>query len=171
MTQGKPFLTSLNNSVVFRNQIINSALDFCKKELDSWLKKMEGKTKERVVHCHNNLTIDHYVKNNTEAFISWDNYTVDTPVLDLYNLYQKDYLKYDFSNFLETYNNKFILTDEEKKLLFILISMPFKIELKENEFNNTKKVNNLLTYIYKTENLIRPYYSPKNPKQEHNLEN
>ena len=38
------------------------------------------------------------------------------------------------------------------------------IKLNQNEFDNTRETNELLTYIYKTENLIRPYYSPQNIK-------
>ena len=41
-----------------------------------------------------------------------------------------------------------------------MISLPREIVLKDNEYDNTKEVNKLLTYIYKTEKLIRPYYAP-----------
>ena len=143
---------------------LTATFDFIKKELETWLKLMSEHTKERVVYCHNNLSISHYIKNTNEYFISWDNYTIDTPVLDLINLYQNDAHKYDFSNFLEIYNYKFPLTEEEKKLFFMMISLPKEIKLTGDEFTNTKEVNTLLTNIYKTENLIRPYYTPQEPK-------
>lgn len=131
---------------------------FIKKELDEWLKMMSEKTKERVVYCHNNLSVEHFLSSADDYFISWDKYTVDTPVLDLMNLYSNDYNKYEFSNFFEVYNQRFPLSDEEKKLFFIMISLPKKIEFTNFEYDNTTKINNLMTYIYKTENLIRPYY-------------
>ncbi|MDD2208454.1 MAG: hypothetical protein PHG03_00705 [Bacilli bacterium] len=131
---------------------------FIKKELDEWLKMMSEKTKERVVYCHNNLSVEHFLSSTDDYFISWDKYTIDTPVLDLMNLYSNDYNKYEFSNFFEVYNQRFPLSDEEKKLFFIMISLPKKIEFTNFEYDNTTKVNNLMTYIYKTENLIRPYY-------------
>ena len=131
---------------------------FIKKELDEWLKMMSEKAKERVVYCHNNLSVEHFLSSTDDYFISWDKYTIDTPVLDLMNLYSNDYNKYEFSNFFEVYNQRFPLSDEEKKLFFIMISLPKKIEFTNFEYENTTKVNNLMTYIYKTENLIRPYY-------------
>ena len=30
----------------------------------------------------------HYLKGNKDYLISWDNYTIDSPVLDLINLYK-----------------------------------------------------------------------------------
>ena len=144
---------------------INANLSFTKRELEAWLTSATSHTKERVVHCHNNLSIDHYIKNADDYFISWDNYTIDSPVLDLINLYKNDYNKYDFSNFLEIYNYKFPLSDEEKKLLFIIISLPHEVRLDAGEFKNTKVVNELLIKIYKTEKLIRSYYAPQNPKE------
>ncbi len=152
---------SPSNYLLIRNSSkLQANFNFIKSELDKWFKMMSEKTKERVVYCHNNLSIDHYVVNNNEYFISWDNYVIDTPVLDLINLYQNDYNKYEFSNFFDNYNKKFPLNKEELKLFFLMISLPREIVLKDNEYDNTKEVNKLLTYIYKTEKLIRPYYTP-----------
>lgn len=156
---------SPSNYLLIRNSSkLLASFKYVKEELDNWLKLMTDKTKERVVHCHNNLTIDHYLKNNNDYLISWDNYSIDTPILDLINLYQKDYNKYEFSNFLENYNQKFPLSNEELKLLFIMISQPKEVNYTQYEFDNTRKVNDMLTYLYKTEKLIRPYYAPQNIK-------
>ena len=161
----KDVVMSPSNYLLIRNSSkLISNFKYIKHELDNWFKLMVDKTKERVAYCHNNLTIDHYLKGNKDYLISWDNYTIDSPVLDLINLYKNDYNKYEFSNFLENYNNAFKLSDEERKLFFIVISLPNPIKLNQNEFDNTRETNELLTYIYKTENLIRPYYSPQNIK-------
>ncbi len=152
---------SPSNYLLIRNSSkLLANFEFIKKELDKWLKMMTEKTKERVVYCHNNLSIEHCLSNTEDYFVSWDNYSVDTPVLDLLNLFLNDYNKYEFSNFLEVYTQRFPLSDEEKKLFFIMISLPRKIEFTNIEYDNTVEVNNLLTYIYKTEKLIRPYYTP-----------
>ncbi|MFA7157626.1 MAG: hypothetical protein WC123_08090, partial [Bacilli bacterium] len=66
------------------------------------------------------------------------------------NLYTNDYNKYEFSNFLENYNQKFPLSNEELKLFFIMISLPKEVNYSIYEFDNTRKVNEMLTYIYKT---------------------
>ncbi|MDD3896086.1 MAG: hypothetical protein PHP49_03570 [Bacilli bacterium] len=152
------YLLIRNSSKLFAN------LKYIEDELDNWFKLMTDKTKERVVYCHNNLTIDHYIKNKNDYLISWDNYSIDTPILDLINLYTNDYNKYEFSNFLENYNQKFPLSKEELKLFFIMISLPKEVNYSIYEFDNTRKVNEMLTYVYKTEMLIKPYYAPQNIK-------
>ncbi len=159
----KDVVMSPSNYLLIRNSSkLLSNFDYIKKELENWFKLMVDKTKERVSYCHNNLNIDHYLKSSKDYFISWDNYTIDSPVLDLINLYKSDYDRYEFSNFLENYNQTFKLSKEEKKLFFIVISLPKIVKLNKNEYDNTKEINELLTYIYKTEKLIRPYYSPEN---------
>ena len=55
--------------------------------------------------------------------------------------------------------NKFPLNDVEKKLLFIMLVMPDEINLCNNEMKNVHITRKYLDYIFKTENLIKPYYS------------
>jgi hypothetical protein len=138
---------------------------FIKSELDAWYKLMSDKTKERVVYNHNNLSINHYIENEKDYFISWDNYIIDTPVLDLINLYHNDYNKYDFSNFLNVYQSHFSLLEEEKKLFFITISLPTIKFFSDDEMQNTVIAGSLLDYITTTEKLIRPYYTVEDVKK------
>lgn len=160
-------LMSPASYLLIRNRSkIMANLSFLKNELELWLKKMTDHPKERVVYCHNNLSIDHFLKTTEEYFVSWDNYTIDTPILDLINLYRNDYYKYDFSNFWEIYNERFPLSEEEKQLFFIMIALPYELEFTTDEYTNTQVVNNLLTYLYKTENLIRFNYAPQDKKEE-----
>ena len=112
-----------------------------------------------VVYCHNNLSIDHFLEGKEKYFISWDNYRVDTPILDIINLYKNDYNKYDFRVFLDAYMKRFELNDTEKKLLFIVISMPDIKYFTQNEVDNTIIAGKFIDYIDKTEKLIRPYYA------------
>jgi len=112
--------------------------------------------KIRVVYNHNNLSIDHFINNK---FISWDKFLVDSPVIDLINLYKNDYNKYDFSLFLNEYFKHFELLDYEKTLLFIMISMPKTYDFTNNELDNTIMVSKSISYIEDTNKLIRPYYS------------
>ena len=53
----------------------------------------------------------------------------------------------------------FNLNDSERKLLFIMISTPPEIKFLKNEFTSSLNIRKQLDYIYKTENLIRPYYA------------
>lgn len=138
---------------------MKSLCEFLTNETETWYKLTSEKNKERVVYCHNNLSIEHYIDNR---FISWDNYTVDTPILDLINLYHNDYGKYNFSNFLDKYMTIFELLPEEKHLLFLMISFPIDYTPGTDEMKNTINASKVFDYINETEKLIRPYYTVEN---------
>lgn len=148
--------------LLIRNQTkIISLLKFLKDETDKWYNSVINKDKTRVVYCHNNLSIEHFKDAKKKAFVSWDNYQIDSPVLDLINLYHNDFAKYDYSSFLSAYLKQGDLLPEEKRLLFINISLPKPIYFNDNEMDNTILVGKLIDYINSTEKLIRPYYPIK----------
>lgn len=138
---------------------INEALDFCEAELDSWYEDVRELKKLRVCVIHNNLSIDHFIKGDKDAIISWEQHKIDTPTLDLVKLYKNDFLKYDYKYIFDKYNDNFPMTSNEKKLFFILVSLPEKITFDYSEFKNTVNLRLFLDYIFKSEELIKPYYS------------
>ena len=99
--------------------------------------------------------MDHYIKNENDYLISWDNYIIDTPVIDIIKLYKKIYLLMDFTEPLKIYLNEFELLDKEKKLLYIMLVMPDELVLCSDEVKNVYVVRKYLDYIFKTENLIK----------------
>ena len=82
---------------------------------------------------------------------------IDTPVIDIVKLYKNEWKNINFSEILERYIYKFPLLDYEKKLLFILISLPPQIKKSNNEFEKCKVISEVMDYVFKTEELIRPY--------------
>ena len=138
---------------------INAALDFCDREIDEWYELIKGESKIRVSVVHNNLSIEHFLKGNKEVLISWDNYLIDTPIIDIVKLYKNEYLNMNFSEVLERYFYKFSLLPYEQKLLFVLITMPPEIKMSNDEFNKCKNISKVIDYVFKTEDLIRPYYA------------
>lgn len=136
-----------------------ASLEFCDNELNEWFDLVKNEKKQRVSVVHNNLEVNHLIRNNDNYLISWDYSKVDTPVLDLVKLYQKEYFNYDFGPLLEQYFVKYPLNEAEKKLFFILIALPPEIIMIENEYQNTKQIREKLDYVFKTEDLLRPYYS------------
>ena len=152
----KNVLTPSASLLLANRTRLTSLIKFVKDEIESWYNLTSSKDKERVVYCHNNLSIDHYIDNK---FISWDNYTVDTPILDLINLYHNDFGKYNYGTFFETYLKNFSLLEEEKKLFFITISIPKFTPFTKDEMSNSVNVSKMLDYIDETEKLMRPYYS------------
>ena len=144
---------------------IKSNLSFLSSELDKYLDLVKELKSVRVSTIHNNLRLNHFIKSDKDYIISWDNYKVDSPVLDLVNFYKNEYFNLNFESILNTYFSNFKLSEDEEKLLFILISLPDEICFDSNELISTSNIRKILDYIYKTENLIRPYYF-KNQKEE-----
>ena len=146
---------SPSNYIYMRNYYkLNSALEYAKSELENWYSLITSETKIRVCLIHNNLELNHLLN---DKLISWDNYMIDTPVIDIVKLYKKEWNNINFSEILERYMYKFPLLEYEKKLLFILISMPPEIKKSDNEFEKCKMVSEVMDYVFKTEELIRPY--------------
>ena len=136
---------------------IYSNLEYCKNSLDKWYEKIKEKENKRVVFIHNNLELSHYFKNEKEYLISWDKSKFDSPVYDLYNFYKNNYRDIDFNILLNQYEQRYPLTEEEILFLFLLISLPDKINFINDDYKNTIEVDNLLNYIYKTDKIILEY--------------
>lgn len=140
-------------------QAINNSLNFSKNELEKWYQEVKEKTKQRVSLIHNNLELDHFIKSDKDYLISWDKAVTDTPILDIIHFYRKEFYNIEASSILEEYLDNVTLSSDEKKLLFICISIPSKIELNKSERINTEEVRKVLDYIFKTEKLLSPYYA------------
>ena len=138
-----------------------ASLNYCKNELDKWLEIIGSKKKQRFVVLHNNLNLEHYIRNDNSYLISWDKSKIDIPIFDLYKLYKKYALIFDFETILKEYEKNYPLLKEELLLFFILISLPDKIEFTNNEYENTKIVSKKIDMIYKTEKLIEEYSKTK----------
>jgi hypothetical protein len=148
-------LLATNISIVF------NALKYCEYNLEEWYKGVTDKNRRRNVVIHNNLDLNHFIRNSNSYLLSWDKAKMDIPIYDLYILYKKYALEYDFKYLFKIYEKKYPLLEDEKKLLYILISIPDKIELTDNIYNDCSKIEKFLDYLYKTEILI----SPNNSKE------
>ena len=139
---------------------IFNALQFSKEKLDEWYQMVEEKRKIRYVVLHNNLELDHFLQNEQPYFISWSKAKIDNPIFDLYKLYRKVKDQFDFSILLEEYEKKYPLLEEEKKLLLVLLSLPLKIELKE-EFETCQKITRELEALEKIRHMLQEEQKPK----------
>lgn len=132
-----------------------------KENLDKWINSTKNKKKQRYVVSHNNLDLNHFIINDKSYLLSWNKSKIDIPIFDLYKLYKKYALDFDFEELFKRYESKYPLFDHERNLLLILISIPEKIEFEKYEYENTKKIGKMIDYIYKTEKLVLPYYTNK----------
>ncbi|MDO5568634.1 MAG: hypothetical protein Q4G04_00775 [bacterium] len=141
--------------LIARNiNIIYESIDYSKKTLEKWYKLIKDKRRQRVVNIHNNLELEHYIKNDKSYFISWEKSKIDMPIYDIYVLYKKHYLDFDFNEIFKYYESIYPLMEEEKLLLFVILCIPDKISLTGSQYELCKKVRKSIDYLYKTLALI-----------------
>lgn len=153
------YLIAINISKIFES------IMYARREIDRWYEEVKDKHKKRVVTLHNNLDLDHIIRNDDLYLLSWDNTKQDMPFYDFLNFYKKYALEFDFHELLNYYESKYKLLDEERLLMFVLMAIPGKIEYKNNEIERCVEARKILDYIYKTELVLAPYYTEDNPKQ------
>ena len=145
------YLLARNISRIFRS------IEIGRGYVEDWLKEVDGITKMRMTIVHNNLDLSHYIRNNYDYLISWDRSKIDIPIFDLYNLYNNHFNDFDFFELLKRYENTYPLKKYEIQLFFILITMPFKIEFDDTEYNMCIKIGNEMDKLYKSNKLIEEY--------------
>lgn len=136
---------------------IYESLNYSKENINKWYELVKNKRRIRVVNIHNNLSIEHYIKGNKPYLISWEKSKIDNPIYDLYNLYLNHYLDFDFSELFLNYESKYPLLKEERILLFSLMTIPWKFDFDDTEYNLCKNARKLFDYLYKTEKLVTEY--------------
>lgn len=160
------YMSPSHYSLIRNISKIFAALNFCDSELANWYDLVKEENKQRVALIHNNLEVDHFIRSDKGYLISWDYAKIDTPVLDMVKLYKNENLEYNFEPIIKRYFNKYPLLESEQKLFFILISLPPIIELSDTEYNNCIEVRKSLDYVFKTEKLVRPYYTIEQEEQD-----
>lgn len=133
---------------------IIGALNYSKKSIEEWYDAVKTIAKKRVVLLYNNIDINHVIRDKDLYLINWENSTHGIPIYDLYNFYMKYALYFDFEDLFNYYESKYPLLDEEKKLFYVLISIPEIIKFTNDEINNCRNSKNMIDLIYKTEVLI-----------------
>lgn len=134
--------------------LIDNACNYCITKLENWYNTVEKLDKQRVCLIHNNLKLEHYLKNENDYLISWDQYQFDTPIIDLYKFYTNEWEKINFSSILETYEKEFKLLPEERILLDILISLPYIIQSDDKELLNCRNYRHLINYLNKSSKVV-----------------
>ena len=156
----KEVYMSPSGYLIARNiNIIFSSIYYAKHNLEEWYKKIDNNKNERVVNIHNNISLDHYIKNEKPYLISWNNSKIDSPIYDLLSFYKNHYLDFDFDDLFHFYESSYPLKEEERFLLFTYMAMPSEIKSVNDELEMCIKINKMIEYLYKTSNLIMNYHS------------
>ncbi len=133
---------------------LKKTLNTLNKDLDDYYDLVKTKKEQRVSLIHNNLSLEHYLKSDKDYLISWDKSCFDTPILDLYNLYKKEFMTHNFIAFFKKYYEVFPLNKEEEHLLYLLIRIPNELKFNGTAYEDTEEVRNTLDYVYKTKEII-----------------
>lgn len=158
----KEVYMSPSSYLIARNiNIIFESIYFSRDNIEAWYKKIENNKNERATYIHNNIKLDHYIKNEKPYLISWNKSRIDSPIYDLLSFYKNHYLELDFDDLFHYYEASYPLKEEEKLLLFAYMAMPSKIEVENDEYRMCIKINKIIDYLYKTSNLIMNYQGKK----------
>ena len=156
----KEVYMSPSGYLIARNiNIIFGSIYYAKHNLEEWYKKIDNNKNERVVNMHNNISLDHYIKNEKPYLISWNKSRIDSPIYDLLSFYKNHYLDFDFDDLFHFYESGYPLKEDERLLLFTYMAIPYKIEIMSDEYEMCIKINKMIEYLYKTSNLIMNYHS------------
>lgn len=148
------YLLALNITLIF------DSIGYCQSQIKKWydlVSDTEKTHKMRVSVIHNNLSLDHYLKDQNDYLISWGKSKIDIPIFDLYKLYIRNALEFDFLDILKLYEKEYPLKDEELLLFYILISMPIKIEFNKSNYDMCLYIQREVDKLIKTSNLINNY--------------
>ena len=156
----KEVYMSPSGYLIARNiNIIFGSIYYAKHNLEEWYKKIDNNKNERVVNIHNNISLDHYIKNEKPYLISWNKSRIDSPIYDLLSFYKNHYLDFDFDDLFHFYESGYPLKEDERLLLFTYMAILYKIEIISDEYEMCIKINKMIEYLYKTSNLIMNYHS------------
>lgn len=133
---------------------IMDSLWYCEKKVDEWYKMVENNTSERIVVIHNNLSLEHFIYNQDKTLLSWRKSKFGKPIFDLVTLYNRYGNKYDFKEKMALYESIYPLKEEEKELLYIMISMPPKLEFKGTNYDLCKELYNKIELLYKKDRIL-----------------
>lgn len=125
-----------------------------KEMINKWYELAKEKKKIRYTMTHGNLDKSHLIENNDIFLISWDKAKINLPVYDLANIYKNNQKDIDLLDLLDIYQTKYELTEDEKYLLFSLISLPPKLENKDTEYKQVKETFKIVEYSSKIKNIL-----------------
>lgn len=134
---------------------IYEALCRAKEYLKQYLECVKDHSKIRVCLTYKHFHYNH-ISLKQRKLISIDNISIDLPIYDLFDIYQRipDIL-FDLDCFSEYYLKKFELLKEEKLLLCCLMNVVPIIFYDDNEIENIIKLSRLLYYLDSIQDFIQ----------------
>lgn len=133
---------------------IYESLSCARNYLNLYIEKTKSFTQVRVCLTYKHFDYNH-ISLKERMLISLDNMSIDLPIYDLFNMYQRipDIL-FDLDCFSQYYFSKVDFSEEEKLLLCCLMSIVPIIYYEEDEIENIIKLSRLLYYLDSVQSFI-----------------
>ena len=116
--------------------------------LEKWYSNKDRKIRYSYLIMNNSL--DNFIVSDSCYFISFNNYKKDLIILDFYDFYKKNIHILDMNMMIDIYEENFLFTDNEKDLLYSLISIVDTISFTNNNYNDVLVVRKIIDYCDKT---------------------
>lgn len=124
-------------------------ISFIKVESNNWYNNIKQSRKVRFCMVHNNLTLDHFIENDSLYLISWSKAKLDFPYKDIKKILEDNYLDLDIESVINEYEKSNKLDYNEKMFLLINLAIPKRIELTNDTYLNCYNLSNYLEYLRK----------------------
>ena len=135
--------------------LILDSLNLGRYYLERWKEKISKLDKMRVSVINNDLSLSNYKRDDKPYIINWSKSKIDIPIFDLYKLNSNEDI--DIYEVLKRYEKKYQLKNGEKELLIVLLFMPNKIDITNNEYNMCKNIKREINRLIKVHKLNRQY--------------
>lgn len=159
----KIFMSPAENLLMQNISKFYKALNYSDYKIDEWYALKEKEKTERIVQLHNNVTLDHFLKEENSYLINWDYAKKDYVIYDFLQFYKNEYLDLEMTSLFDLYQTKYEYTKDELLLFQSLISIMPKITLSKTNYINTLEVKAAVNYVEKTNEFLSKYYE-KNQK-------
>lgn len=137
---------------VLMNNISNvyKALNYSEYKLTKWYELKEKQTMERIVQLHNNISLEHFLKENDSYLINWDKSKKDYVIYDFINFYKNEFQNLEMHSLFSLYQKNYQYTEDERLLFESLLSIPDKITFTKTNYINTINARRIIDYIEMT---------------------
>lgn len=146
----KEFFSPAEHLLMNNISNIYKALNYSKSKLEEWYQIVQNNKSIRYVQLHNNISLEHSLKEDILYFINWDISKKDLAIYDFINFYKNDFQVLDMNSLFQIYQSKFNYTEDEQLLFETIISIPPKINFTKNNYINTLKARYVVNYLEKT---------------------
>ena len=119
----------------------------CKEYLDKWYELVLKSKKKHCVTLFNNLNESNILISDKTYLINWERTFKGSPIYDLYNLYINTFEKYNFESLYDLYISKAPLSEEEIYFLYILLLLPNKVLVMDNELKQCQEFRKNITRV------------------------